>query len=551
MTPSAHPRRDFLKFASFAGSGAALASMGHAANAAVPPELAQRGMHWANVLDHGAVSDGRTKNTVALQRLIDRLGAAGGGTVYFPPGRYLTGALHLRSCLTLHLEAGATLQFSEDFADYLPMVPSRWQGLGVNNFSPLLYAHRAHDIAITGRGTIDGAGAVWWDYVLKVRREAKEKGKPPTSRWQELFLAANPPVPGEKQRAESFGFLRPSLFQAIECENVLLAGVTLRNSPFWTTHFVTCDNVVADGLSIYAPDSPNTDGINPESSRNVRIANCKIHADDDCITIKAGKNKWGRENAKPCENITVTNCVMTSGAAGVGIGSEMSAGVRRVVVSNCVFDGTHAGVHIKANRGRGGIMEDISVSNIVMNRITPGPAVWLNLEYWIQTQPEPFNEGTPRIRGIDISHVRGTDLRKSVEIVGLQESPIREVRLSHLNLVSEEGILVKHADDLRLEDVRIAARRGLPFSCEKTTRLELRGVRSDGGDETAPRIKLEDVRQCVIGGCGLFSSGRPLLSVHGAGSGDIRVLGDNAPSAASPVKVAPEVPAGAVSQPAG
>lgn len=533
------PRRDFLAFASLAGTGAILSSLGRTANAAMP-ELAPRGAAWTSVLDHGVVGDGTTKNTTALQRLIDRLAAAGGGTAYFPPGRYLTGALHLRSNLTLHLEAGAKLQFSADFADYLPMVPSRWQGVPVNNFSPLLYAYRAHNIAIVGRGEIDGAGPAWWDYVLKVRKEARDTGRAPISRWTEAFQAANPPAPGESQRQEAHGFLRPSLFQAIECENVLLAGVTLRDSPFWTTHFVTCDNVVADGLSLYAADSPNTDGINPESSRNVRIANCRFHVSDDCITLKAGKGQWAREHARPCENITITNCVMTEGAAAIGIGSEMSGGVRRVTISNCVFEGTHSGIHIKANRGRGGVVEDIAISNIVMHGITASPAIHLNLEYWIQTKPEAFNAGTPQFRNIAISQVRGTRLKKGVEITGLAESPIRDVRLSQLDLEATEALSATCVDGLRISESRLVARKGAPIVCTASRRLELRGVDTHTASTGEPHLRLADVREAAIAGCAPLSSERPLAAISGATTRAIRFSADNGPCAAS-IQVAPEV----------
>lgn len=540
-------RRNFLKFTSIVGGTAAFAALAHAAPTAADTPLTRTGP-FINALDHGVVADGHTKINDALNRLIERVAAAGGGTISLPAGLYLSGPLVLLSNITLHLDAGAVLTFSDNFEDYLPMVPVRWQGLPVKTFQPLIRAHGAKNIALTGRGEIDGHGARWWAHVEQVRAEARRTGKPPASRWLDAFVAANPAPEGQPQGFESAGFMRPPLFQPVNCENVLVAGLTVRNSPFWTLHFVGCDNVVADGVNIYTPDSPNTDGINPESCRNVRIANCHIDTDDDCVTLKSGKGAWGRQHAGICENITVTNCTMTGGAAGVGLGSEMSGGIRGVTVSNCVFAKTLSGIHLKSNRGRGGVIEDIVFTNLVMRDVGPWPAIYLDLEYWTKTERAPFGEGTPVLRNVQISHIRGTGLNQPVDLKGLAESPMRNISLRHVDLAGTGGFIAKYVEDLRLDHVRIASQTGAPLTITSGSRVQLRAVETTSGTAGEPQIRLHDVQQAVVASSGGFETTRPLVAISGEKSNGIRLLPDNLVTGPSAVTVSPEVKDGAIEQ---
>ncbi len=511
-------RRQFIKSAGISGSS--LFALPFLTNGHPPHHQREVPLgQWVNVLSHGVISDGKTKNTLAINELITKVNAIGGGTLYFPPGNYLTGAIHLKSNITLYLEAGATITFSEHFDDYLPMVPCRWQGVDAVNFSPLIYAYRAENITITGSGTLEGSGAVWWDYILKIRKENRENSQAPQSKWQQLFYKNNKP-----ESHQSFGFQRPSLLQAYECRNVLIYGVRFRNSPFWTTHFVTCENVVVDSISIYNPDSPNTDGINPESSKNVRIANCHIHVDDDCVTIKSGKNQWGRDHAKPCENITVTNCVMTSGAAGVGIGSEMSAGIRKVAVSNCVFEGTGSGVHIKTVRGRGGVVEDIQIANLVMNKIPKFAAIRINMEYWEQTNPGPVSEETPRFQHIHISNVRGNHLKKAIEIMGLEEMHARHISLSQISLSAAEGVTCKYVDHLSLHDIEIESEEANPCLFENINGLDINGIKVNTGQQALSKIVLKNVKQAMVARCAHFEKNTPFIKIEGRDTQDILIL---------------------------
>ncbi|MGV3589365.1 MAG: glycoside hydrolase family 28 protein, partial [Adhaeribacter sp.] len=330
---------------------------------------------YYNVLDYGAKNDGSKKATEAIKKAIAAASAKGGGTVYFPAGEYLTGPIHLKSNITIFIDAGALIKFSDNFDDYLPMVPSRYEGIDVTSFSPLFYAYKAENITIRGQGTIDGQGKKWWDFAEGESRKSND------SKWQKEFHRLNqnilrPDLPGVIER----GFLRPPFIQPMHCKNVLIEGITIINSPFWTVNPNFCENVTVTGVTINNPPSPNTDGINPESCNNVHISNCHISVGDDCITIKSGKDRAGRKMATPAQNYTITNCTMLSGHGGVVIGSEMSGDVRKITISNCIFDGTDRGIRIKSARGRGGVVEEIRVDNIIMKNIRE-QAIVLDLQY--------------------------------------------------------------------------------------------------------------------------------------------------------------------------
>ena len=307
--------------------------------------LHSKAQQFYNVISYGAKNDSSKIATKAIAAAISAASKKGGGTVYFPAGKYLTGPIHLKSNITIYIDAGAELHFSDNFDDYLPYVESRYEGVDVKSFSPLFYAYKAENISIIGRGLIHGHGKKWWDYV-----EGFKEG-PTRNKWQKLFDSLNKDIllPDDPRQMKR-GFLRPPFIQPMYCKNVLIQGITITNSPFWTVNPEFCENVTVEGVTINNPPSPNTDGINPESCKYVRIANCHISVGDDCITIKSGKDIPGRTKNAAAENYTITNCTMLSGHGGVVIGSEMSGSVRKITISNCVFDGTDRGIRIKTAR---------------------------------------------------------------------------------------------------------------------------------------------------------------------------------------------------------
>jgi polygalacturonase len=398
-----------------------------------------------NVRDYGAVADGRTKDTAAFTKAIAAASKAGGGTVLVPPGKYLTGAIELQSHITLEIEAGATLLGSPDPADY-PLHESGW-GTARREISSLIYAEKAESVTIRGHGTIDGQGQNWWRRMgwpnrLKVPRDQRTPEE-----LAQLALLANG---------------RPHLIRLVGCRLVTIEGLHLINSPSWTIHPLMCEFVKVDGVTIENPvPSPNTDGINPESCRNVQIVNCRIDVGDDCITLKSGINEIGRKAGRPDENITITNCVMLHGHGGVVIGSEMSGGVRNVVASDCVFQGTDVGIRVKSQRGRGGVVEGFNAANIVMQDVRS--AFTITTFYQGQDKPAdvfPANEGTPVFRDFHFMNNTARGSKTAGEITGLKEMPVGGFTFNGVHIQAQTGLKITNAKDVTFTDSSIEVKEG-------------------------------------------------------------------------------------------
>ena len=411
-----------------------------------------------DMLKSGAKADGKTLNTTLINHTVDRLSQAGGGTLFFPAGTYLTGAIRLKSNITLELEAGATLLFSDNFDDYLPFMEVRHEGVMMKSFSPLISAMDAENITIKGEGTLDGQGKAWWTEFFRIYVDLEKNGMRELNKYQPLWERENDVEALYAETNEDWHgtlkrrFFRPPFIQPVRCRRVRIEGVKIINSPFWTVNPEFCYNVVVTGVTIHNVPSPNTDGINPESCRNVHISDCHISVGDDCITLKSGRDAQARRLGVPCENITITNCTMLSGHGGVVIGSEMSGSVRKVTISNCVFDGTDRGIRIKSTRGRGGVVEDIRVSNIIMSNIKR-EAVVLNLKY-SKMPVEPMSERTPLFRDISISGLTAVGVKTPVKIVGLEEAPVTDIILRDINVKNaREKCIFENCERIRLTDV--------------------------------------------------------------------------------------------------
>lgn len=416
-----------------------------------------------NVRDHGAVGDGTTLDRAAINRAVDACAKAGGGTVYLPPGRYLSGTIELKSHVTLELDAGATILGSENPDDY-PATRSVW-GDAAEVIAPLIYAVDAENITITGRGTIDGQGAIWW---RRLRLNNPRKFPP------------GPQTGEDRTEAQKLARGRPHLIRPVRCTDVVIERVNLRNAAAWTVHPMLCDRVRVDGVSISAPptNAHNTDGINPESCRNVQILNCRIDTGDDCVTLKSGLNELGRAMGRPDENITIANCVMHRGHGGVTIGSEMSGGVRNVVVTNCVFIGTDIGIRIKSQRGRGGVVEGVSVSNVVMIDV-PSPFT-ITTFYTGTDRPDevhPVDEGTPRYRDMLFSNITARGARVAGSITGLREMPIENLTFTNVHLQAVSGFTVTNARGITFQDVTIDTAQGPALKVRNSTGLDTARLR--------------------------------------------------------------------------
>jgi polygalacturonase len=466
-----------------------------------------------DVRNFGAVGDGAKLCTEAIRSAIASAEAKGGGAIYFPAGTFLTGPIRLESHITLFLDAGSILKFSTNFDDYLPMVPSRWEGIEVTNFSPLIYAQNAEDIAIRGRGTLDGQGRAWWNY-LPVARTHKTENR---DKWQQEFTRLNPhPLVAPSYKTLELGFMRPPFIQPYNCTNVLIEGVTIINSPFWTVTPLYCENVNIDNVIIHNPVSPNTDGIDPDSCRKVHISNCDISVGDDCITIKSGRDADGRRVGKPAEDYVISNCTMANGHGGVTIGSEASAGVKNITVANCVFNGTDRGIRIKSTRGRGGVIEDVRISNIVMRNIKQEAIIIT--AFYEKSQPEPVSERTPYFHDIRISGITG-DAKIAGEFTGLTEKPLQGISLTDVKLDSVTGITITDAQNIGLHNVTINTTRGPALTADQTSGLELDGLRTMEAPENTPLVDLRRVTNVFVHGC----------STLPAMAQSIRVLAKSAP----------------------
>ncbi len=487
----------------------------------------------------GAVGDGQALDTPAIQAAIDACHGGGGGTVFVPAGSYVTGSLFLRDNITLHLDAGATLLGSTDPADY-PIISSRWEGSEQPTHAPLITGRDLHNIAVVGRGTIDGRGAGWW----------------------------------RRHHERTLDYPRPCLVSFADCFRVLIEGITLTNSPSWTINPVRCDNVTIHNVTIVNPgDSPNTDGINPDSCSNVHISDCSISVGDDCITIKSGTEAEDPEKRHPCRNITITNCTMADGHGGVVIGSEMSGDVRNVVISNCVFIGTDRGIRFKSRRGRGGVVEDVRVSNIIMTD------VWcpltMNLYYacgaWGDTtvsdkRPHPLNDGTPRFRRIHLSHVTAREVRVAAAFLyGLAEMPLEDISLSDiaismapdaepgypdmaddLELMCRAGLFARNVRGLRLHNIEVSGQVGPALNLADAAEIEISATTSRTPAPDAPVILMCNVAGAFVHGCRAAASTGVFLAVEGQSSAGIVLSGNELSRAERPLQTAAEVPPGAV-----
>lgn len=412
-----------------------------------------------DVREFGALPDGATKNTDAFRRAIAAAVAKGGGTVLVPAGRWVTGPVHLASNIHLHLAEGAELLFSQEFEDYLPVVFSRWEGLELMNYSPLVYAKDCENVAVTGKGKLDGRGQAWWPW--------KKTQKDAAKRLYELASAGTPP---EKRIFGTVGDLRPSFIQTVGCKNVLVEGVTITSGPMWTIHPVYSENVIVRRVTIVT-DGPNNDGLNPDSSKNVLVEDSFFSTGDDCVVIKSGLNEDGWRVGRPSENIVVRRLRGERGHGGVVIGSEMSGGVKNVFVDDCDFTGTDRGLRIKSMRGRGGVIENVYYQN-VRHRDLRLFDVEMTTFYGSSTLV-PLTQKPPMIRGVHVKNVTGNGGKTAVEIVGLPELPIQDVTFDDVSISSEEGARIADAENVRFTNAKIMPKTGSAFRVENGRHVTL------------------------------------------------------------------------------
>jgi polygalacturonase len=463
MHPGTLTRREILKGMALAAvsmsPAAALRAQGQTAPAdpwaalpsilarITPPRFPARDF---DITRYGAAKDGAADSSGAIAAAIDACSAAGGGRVVVPAGTFLTGPIRLRSRVNLHVADGATLKFSTDPARYLPPVFTRYEGMELMGYSPLISCFEAEDVAITGPGTLDGQAdrAHWWDLLT-----TRVAGRPTLaeSRRQLMDMVAKG-APVSERVFGAGSTLRPQFLQPYRSRNVLIDGITVVNSPMWEIHPVLCTNVTVRGVTIRS-HGPNNDGCNPESCGDVLIEDCSFDTGDDCIALKSGRNEDGRRLGVPVESVIVRNCTMKDGHGGVTIGSEMSGGARDVFVERCRMDSPELdrALRIKTNAVRGGIVERVYMRDVTIGEVKEA-IVHVDFNY------EEGDKGpnTPIVRDIDVRRVTSRKSAYGLYLRGFERSPISNLRLTDCTFDNvAKGDLIEHVRNLTLSNVRV------------------------------------------------------------------------------------------------
>jgi polygalacturonase len=462
-----------------------------------------RGIPVTDPTRFGAVGDGVTPAGRAIQRAVDACADGGGGVVSLPPGRYLSGAIFLRSNVHLHIAAGAALVASETFDDF-PPIKGRWEGIERTTHASLLTGIELENVTITGQGSIEGQGAIWWranDVVKKVREQAGLRRE------------------DDNPKAAPLRWPRPRLINLIRCQRVNIADLLLGDAPSYFIHFVYCQNVNIENVSVVAFTTSNGDGIVVDSSKDVRIADCSIGSGSDCIGIKAGYNEDGRRVGIPTEDVIITNCHLSNSAgAAVAIGSETSGGIRNVTISNCTIANTTDGLYIKSARGRGGVIEGIRASNLVMSHLRRA-ALMVSMYFNSVSnsnsitprvqRPEndrallaPVDEGTPTLREIDVDGLTALHVRDLVVVEGLRERYVQGLRLERLAARgATTGVTLTCAADVAVSALAITAPHGPAVKARDVQTLEIHRLKCLEPSPRRPVIELTNVTRALVHGC--------------------------------------------------
>lgn len=432
-----------------------------------------------NIIQFGSVADGLTLNTGAINKAIAACSEKGGGVVLVPGGMWLTGPVEMKSNVNLHIDRDAILLFTKDFDQY-PLVEGTYEGVrAARNQSPI-HGTNLENIAITGRGVIDGNGDVWRmvgrDRLTESQWKAKvASGGLVSSDNRIWFPSAKTKLAFEQKRGMALlpgqtlkdfedikDYLRPNLVVLNNCKKVLLEGVTFQNSPAWCLHPVLCENLTVRNLFVKNPDyAQNGDGIDVESCKNVLIEGSTFDVGDDGICIKSGKDEEGRKRGRPTENVIVRNNVVYKAHGGFVIGSEMSGGARNIFVYNCSFMGTDIGLRFKTARGRGGVVEDIYVKNIRMKDIVKD-AILFDMYYFAKAPGAnekvvvpPVTEATPRFRHFKIDSIVCNGAGRGLFIRGLPEMKVDDIELNNIVLKTKKGAEIIEANNIRMKDITL------------------------------------------------------------------------------------------------
>ncbi|SMD26086.1 glycoside hydrolase family 28 protein [Kibdelosporangium aridum] len=461
---SSHTRRDVLRGVGLvaggmlAGTGFALSALPAAAEVKPPdqwrlvPQILARirpptfPHRIFDITAYGAVGDGRTKNTNSINNAIEDCSRTGGGRVLVPEGTFLTGGIRMRTGVDLHVAAGATLKFSNDPKDFLPLVLVRWEGTLCYNYQAFIYAYQQRDMAITGSGTIDGdaPNGPWPSWGAGSTPELRKMGEDGVPVEQRIM--------GEGKR------MRPNMIQFIDCQNLLFQDVFLRNPAMWTLHPVFCTNVTVRNVHIYSTNSQG-DGVDLDSTSYAHVINSRFNTNDDCVVLKSGRDADGRRIGIPTSNVVVERCKFSGRWGGITVGSEMSGGVRNAFCRDCEINAPgfpgrypikHA-LYIKTNKDRGGVIDGIHLRNI-KGRNVEREILFVSMYY------SGGGSGThfPQINNVTVDGMTIAGGRKAIHFDGFPESHIRDVTIANSEFTAiVEPNTIRNTDNIVLRNVRI------------------------------------------------------------------------------------------------
>lgn len=462
-----------------------------------------------NITRYGAIPDGHTLNTKAIQQAIDQANAAGGGVVYIPRGLWITGPIVLKSNVAIYTEKGALVQFSTNRDDY-PIVETTWEGQPAYRCQAPISGKNLENIAILGHGIFDGSGDIW---------KSVKKGKLTSSQWKKYIESGG--VTNEKkdiwypteqsryghEEAISWAskltsgrtiedykqvrdYLRPNMLSLTSCENILIEGVMFQNSPAWTLHPLLCKHITIRAVQVKNPwYGHNNDALDLESCQYGVIEDCTFDTGDDAITIKSGRDEQGRLRGVPTSHFIVRNNVVFHAHGGFVIGSEMSGGVHDLYITNCSFLGSDIGLRFKTARGRGGVVENIYISDIQMNQI-PGEAILFDM-YYMAKDPialdgdkvelpemagQPVNEGTPQFQHFIIDNVVCHGAETAILIRGLPEMSIKNIEISNSQFISKKGLICIEAENIQLKNVGIFTSSSKVMQIQNSQKIKLDGI---------------------------------------------------------------------------
>ncbi|HEV7899027.1 MAG TPA: glycosyl hydrolase family 28 protein [Planosporangium sp.] len=462
-------RRDFLKLTGAVGAGITAAQVtGEAAAFAWPSgpgdpwlraeyiKAKVRRPYFPNryfdITRYGAVGDGTTDCTQAIRRAIAACHRAGGGHVVVPGGSFLTGPVHLLSNVDFHVTPSARVLFSTNPRDYLPAVLTRFEGVELYNYSPLIYALDQCNIAVTGTGVLDGRAdrEHWWPWKGNTAYGWKPGDPKQDNARARLFAMAEQAVPVEQRVFGEGDYLRSSFIEPYRCRNVLIEGVTILNSPMWEIHPTLSENVLVQNVTVNS-HGPNNDGCDPESSRMVVIRGCTFDTGDDCIAIKSGRNADGRRVNVPSQDLLVEDCRMRDGHGGVTVGSEMSGGVRNVFVRNCQMSSPNLDIALrfKTNSVRGGFITGFHARDITVGQV--GKAV-IDINFYYEEGPgHGFN---PHVNDINVRGMTVQSAAQGLNLRGYADDHILGVTLTDVDFgTTTTPDVVEYVDNLVLKNV--------------------------------------------------------------------------------------------------